>query len=780
MSFGEDEEILNDFLVEAGEILEQLSEQLVDLEQRPDDRSLLNAIFRGFHTVKGGAGFLQLTPLVELCHITENVFDLLRNGKLQVTSSLMDVALQALDAVNEMFSQVQDRTEPSAADPALMHRLEKLVSGEVEAAPEPEPAPAPAPVAEKKSGGKKAAGKKASNPAAPPSGDISDAEFEQFLDAIQPADAAASAASAAGAAGGDEITDDEFEALLDQIHGKGQHGGAAAGTGKKAPSTNNKADANVELFEQDAPAAAASGNDEISEDEFEKLLDDLHGGGAPGSAKAQTHAQTKGGQPKAGEAGEAGGLISDDEFENLLDQLHGSGKGPTADGAVAPAPKAAKPAPEPKKPEPKPEPRREEPKKEVRAVASADDDDDDGKGKARGGAKDSAAAETTVRVDTQRLDDIMNMVGELVLVRNRLVRLGLKSGDEEISKAVSNLDVVTADLQTSVMKTRMQPIKKVFGRFPRVVRDLARNLKKEINLELQGEETDLDKNLVEALADPLVHLVRNAVDHGIELPAERERVGKSRVGRVILAAEQEGDHILLSITDDGAGMDPDRLREKAVEKGMLEADAAARLTDTEAYALIFAPGFSTKTEISDVSGRGVGMDVVKTKISQLNGSIEIKSKIGEGSRIIIKVPLTLAIMPTLMVMLGSQTFALPLVSVNEIFHMDLRRVNVVDGQEVITVRDKALPLFYLKRWLVAGASHSSKPELAHVVIVSVGTQRVGFVVDQLIGQEEVVIKPLGKMLQGTPGMAGATITGDGRIALILDVPSMLKRYAGAA
>jgi len=227
-------------------------------------------------------------------------------------------------------------------------------------------------------------------------------------------------------------------------------------------------------------------------------------------------------------------------------------------------------------------------------------------------------------------------------------------------------------------------------------------------------------------------------------------------------------------------MDPDKLRDKAVEKGMLEPDAAARLTDAEAYALIFAPGFSTKTEISDVSGRGVGMDVVKTKISQLNGSIEIKSKIGEGSRIIIKVPLTLAIMPTLMVMLGRQTFALPLASVNEIFHMDLRRVNVVDGQEVITVRDKALPLFYLKRWLVAGAAHSTKPEMAHVVIVSVGTQRVGFVVDQLIGQEEVVIKPLGKMLQGTPGMAGATITGDGRIALILDVPSMLKRYAGAA
>ncbi|MDZ4194305.1 MAG: chemotaxis protein CheA, partial [Pseudomonas sp.] len=382
----------------------------------------------------------------------------------------------------------------------------------------------------------------------------------------------------------------------------------------------------------------------------------------------------------------------------------------------------------------------------------------------------------TVRVDTARLDEIMNMVGELVLVRNRLVRLGLNSGDEAMSKAVSNLDVVTADLQTSVMKTRMQPIKKVFGRFPRLVRDLARNLKKEINLELVGEETDLDKNLVEALADPLVHLVRNAVDHGVETPEEREKSGKARAGRVVLSAEQEGDHILLSITDDGKGMDADVLRAKAVEKGLLDRDAADRLNEFECYNLIFAPGFSTKTEISDVSGRGVGMDVVKTKISQLNGTVNVFSQKGQGSKIIIKVPLTLAIMPTLMVMLENQAFAFPLVNVNEIFHLDLSRTNVVDGQEVVIVRDKALPLFYLKRWLVPQAYHEGQRE-GHVVILTVGSQRIGFVVDQLVGQEEVVIKPLGKMLQGTPGMSGATITGDGRIALILDVPSMLKRYA---
>ena len=370
----------------------------------------------------------------------------------------------------------------------------------------------------------------------------------------------------------------------------------------------------------------------------------------------------------------------------------------------------------------------------------------------------------------------MNMVGELVLVRNRLQRLGNESEDEHMHKAVSNLDVVTTDLQSAVMQTRMQPIKKVFGRFPRVVRDLARNLKKEVNLVMHGEDTDLDKNLVDALSDPLVHLVRNSVDHGIEAPEVREKAGKSRQGTVTLSAEQEGDHILLFIEDDGAGMDPEVLRRKAVEKGIYDQDAADRLTNSECFNLIFAAGFSTKDQISDVSGRGVGMDVVKTKIGQLNGQLSIESELGKGSRIVIKVPLTLAIMPTLMIMLGDQSFALPLVNVVEIFHLDLTKTNIVDGRECIVVRDKVFPLFHIKRWLVRGGASQEVPENAHVVIVAMGTKQVGFVVDQLVGQEEVVIKPLGRALQGTPGMAGATITGDGRIALIIDVPSLLQHY----
>lgn len=743
MSFGADEEILQDFLVEAGEILEQLSEQLVELESRPDDADLLNAIFRGFHTVKGGAGFLQLNELVECCHIAENVFDILRKGERRVDSELMDVVLEALDAVNSMFSEVRERSPITAATPELLAALARLAEPQTadEAAPVAEAVQAPAAESE--------------------SGDITDNEFEQLLDSLNAVKAQAEAPvvvppPAADVATSDEITDAEFESLLDQLHGKGQF---AADAVVAAPTTPA------------APKAAGDSSD-ITDDEFEALLDQLHGKGnfavdALESAIASAPAPAA---PTAKAAGDD--LISDHEFESLLDELHGKGKfTEVGTGAVVSAPVAKAPAPAAKPVAKAPEPKVESAKPAAAAAPAP--------ARAQSAPppeKPASEAETTVRVDTARLDEIMNMVGELVLVRNRLVRLGLNSGDEAMSKAVSNLDVVTADLQTAVMKTRMQPIKKVFGRFPRLVRDLARQLKKEINLELVGEETDLDKNLVEALADPLVHLVRNSVDHGIEEPADREAMGKPRSGKVILSAEQEGDHILLSISDDGKGMDADVLRGIAVKKGLMDKDAADRLSESDCFNLIFAPGFSTKTEISDVSGRGVGMDVVKTKIAQLNGTINIYSTKGKGSKIVIKVPLTLAIMPTLMVMLGNQAFAFPLVNVNEIFHLDLSRTNVVDGQEVVIVRDKALPLFYLKRWLVSSAAYEEQRE-GHVVILSVGTQRIGFVVDQLVGQEEVVIKPLGKMLQGTPGMSGATITGDGRIALILDVPSMLKRYA---
>ena len=710
MSFEVDEEIMQDFLVEAGELLEQLQVQLVDLENKPEDGELLNAIFRGYHTVKGGAGFLALTELVNICHGAENVFDTVRNGQRTLTPELMDVILQATDVVVDMFEKVKLRKplEPAPAELiAVLHKLSKPETADESIFVEETAVTAA----------------KVVNEAVIDQGETLSIEDDN-------------------SAGIDEITDAEFEALLDELHG--------TAVAPKVPE----------------PIIVESDVDDISDDEFEALLDDLHGRGQfktkeiPSDSNAADSNTSAPGSSNSDE-------ITDDEFEALLDQLHGEGKSPIESSDTKPTatmadtPKVEKPKPAGKT---VPAPAAKAP---IPVVAKKED------------KKPSAVAsqaETTVRVDTKRLDQIMNMVGELVLVRNRLLSLCINNPDESMAKAVANLDVVTGDLQGAVMKTRMQPIKKVFGRFPRVVRDLARTLKKEITLELVGEETDLDKNLVEALADPLVHLVRNSVDHGIEMPDEREAQGKPRMGIVKLSASQEGDHILLTIDDDGKGMDPEILKQIAISRGVLDADSAARMSDSDAFNLIFAPGFSTKVEISDISGRGVGMDVVKTKINQLNGSVSITSELGKGTQLAIKVPLTLAILPTLMIIVGAQTFALSLSAVSEIINMDINKTHKVDGQLTMIVRSKAIPLFYLGDWLnripvTVDRSHG------HVVVMQIGTQHVGLVVDSLIGQEEVVIKPLDALLQGTPGMAGATITSDGGIALILDVPGLLKRYA---
>lgn len=674
MAIDTEDDIVQDFLIESREILDALQQQLVDLEQRPDDRELLNAVFRGFHTIKGGAGFLNLEPLVAVCHLTEDLFNLLRAGEKIATPELMDVVLEALDVVQAQFVELEAEQELTPASAELLAALEALAQADDAAVALPVAQPA-APVAAAEE-------------------EISDQEFEALLDAMDPV-----SAPAAAEPGSDDITDEEFERLLDALHGPGQHGGTPA----------------VQVTP--TPAQAVSGG---------------------------------------------GDLISDDEFEDLLDSLHGTGKGPTTVPKPAVRPAAT--------------PTRESvaaPPVSGKAVAA----------KSGGTAEAPARGETTVRVDTAKLDDIMNMVGELVLVRNRLSTLRGLLNDERLNHAVGDLELVTSDLQNAVMQTRMQPIKKVFGRFPRVVRDLARSLRKEVELELQGEETDLDKNLVEALADPLVHLVRNAVDHGIEEPADREAAGKPRSGRVLLAAAQEGDHILLTIADDGKGMDPEVLRRKAVEKGMMDAESAARLEREDCFNLIFQPGFSTKAEISDVSGRGVGLDVVKTRIAQLNGSIEIDSNPGAGTTMKIRVPLTLAILPTLMVKIEGRKFALPMSVVREIFELDRSHTNVVDGRLTVMVRNRAMPLFFLDRWLKGLAAPARKSrKLAddigecQVVTVVIGNLTVGFVVQEVLGLEEVVIKPLGAMLHGLPGLAGSTITGDGSIALIIDIPSLIKSF----
>ncbi|KRG61110.1 chemotaxis protein CheA [Stenotrophomonas maltophilia] len=602
------DDITADFIIEAQEILDRLGEQLVSLEQAPQDSDQLNAVFRGYHTLKGGAGFLGVTAMVELCHAAEEALGAARAGQAVLQAHHFDAAQQSLDYLQSMLDAVSSGTEPGYAPPDLI------------------------------------------------------AQFDVHGGAV-----AAPAAAAAPAAGGsDLITDDEFEALLDQLHG---------GNAPTAVAPAKQADDGL-----------------ISEDEFEALLDQLHGGAAPGAKPA---------------------------------------------AVVAPAPTAA----------PRP------------TAAPA----------AKPAAKPLAEAEHTVRVDTKRLDAIVNLIGELVLSRNRLKTLRARLRDEELDRAVSTLDIATARLQSAVMRTRMQPVGKVFSRFPKVARDVARSLKKEVDLELIGAETELDRNLVEALADPLVHLVRNAIDHGVEMPDLREAQGKPRMGHVRLSAQQEGDYVSIEVQDDGAGIDPEKLRAKAREKGLIDPEAAARLSSEECLHLVFLPGFSTKQQVTDISGRGVGMDVVQSRIRELSGQIQIQSELGRGSRFMIRVPLTLAILPTLLVQAGEDVYALPLARVMEVLHAPRTSLGWFDGRAVLDRRSHTLPLVDLRQWLDVTPTAST---LLTIVVLQAGEARFGLVVDQVRGREEVVIKPLPKALRGLRGYAGATLIGDGRMALILDVDGL--------
>ena len=621
-----DNELRQDFLVEAGELVERLGEQLVGLEAAPGDAELLNAVFRAFHTVKGGAGFLALEPMVQLCHHAEDLLNLARNGNLTLDASYMDALLQTLDRLVEMMAALAADAPLAMPPPELLKAL--LPRGAAAPAPAPAPVPAPAPAAE------------------------------------------------SGA-----IDDSEFEALLDSLYGT-----AAPGTVEPAA-----------LPPAPAPAPAAAGT------------------------------------------------IDDDEFEALLDALHGTGGQPgTVVSAPAPAAPVSPPAPVAAAPAPAPA---------ARPAAAP-------------------AAETTVRVDTARLDVLVNHAGELVLARNRLLSLAARHGSEALAAAAGELDRITDELQGAVMGMRMQPVGRLFQRFPRIVRDLARQLGKEVELVLEGEGTDLDRSLVEALADPLIHLLRNALDHGLEQPAERERAGKPRKGRVVLAASQRGERIVITVSDDGHGMDPDVLKRKAVEKGVIDAAQAARLSEAECYELIFRPGFSTAATVSDISGRGVGMDVVKTRITELGGTLAVHSRLGHGSELELAVPLTLAVVRVLMVRVGNRLVGLPLGNVEEVFELAAGQDSLLDGRLVARHRGRALPLVDMVDW----AGVALEP-VRHVAVLHIGHQRLGCLVHEVLGREDVIVKPLGHLFAGVPGVAGATVTGDGRLALVMDLAGLADSAA---
>ena len=664
MSVELDNELLNVFLIEARELLESLGEQLVDLESSPGDVDLLNAVFRAFHTVKGGAGFLGLNPMVELCHRAEDLLNEARNGAIVLDAGFMDALLESLDLLNDMMRAADGGVAIEAAPRSLLDRL--TIPGRVASAPpmalaQPVSAPVAAPA----------------QPAARPHDPI----------------------------------EDEFEAMLDAA----------------------RADR--------APAPEPSGT--ISDDEFEALLDSLYGTGAPGAESIAPAPVTEVAAPTVEST-----TISDDEFEALLDSLHGTAA-PGANAAVAEPTPAPVVVPAPVEPAPV-------------AVAS----EAPAAPKAAGEKRAASSADTTVRVDTHRLDNLVDAAGELVLVRNRLTNLAPRGTSDPMERAIGELERVAEDLQNAVLRMRMQPVGKLFSRFPRIVRDLARQLGKDIELVTEGEDTDIDRTVVEALADPLVHLLRNAVDHGIEMPDVRAREGKPKTGTVRLAAGQYGDRIVITVTDDGKGMDPEVLRRKAVEKGLMDAEQAARLDERECYEIVFRPGFSTASQVSDISGRGVGMDVVKTKIVELGGTLSIDSRVGHGSTVRLSVPLTLAILRVLMVRVGHRLLSLPMSNVAEVFELSDGQVQELDGRIVAAHRSRALPLADLGRW--AGVEGRG----GHVVVVQIGHQTLGCLVDEVLGREDVMAKPLGPFLKDVPGVAGATITGDGRISLVLDLAGL--------
>lgn len=631
-------EIMEDFLIEAFELIEQIDHDLVELESNPEDLELLNRIFRVAHTVKGSSSFLNFDVLTELTHHMEDVLNKARKGELKITPDIMDVVLESVDMMKGLLESIRDNGSDSAAGIDIKNicvRLTQISEGEAPSAASEAPAAAPAPEPVKEP--------EPATPAEEAAPEVSDAELSKLSDSEVEA---------------------EIERLLKVRKAEDQARRASKGIAPKSP-------------EEIAPATSA-----------------------------------------------------------------------------APAP-AARPAPS----------RERDTDKKVPAASSSS----------------AVAQEQTIRVEVKRLDHLMNLIGELVLGKNRLLKIyddveERYEGEkflEELNQVVSSLSLVTTDIQLAVMKTRMLPIAKVFNKFPRMIRDLSRDLGKQIDLEISGEETELDKSIVEEIGDPLVHIIRNSCDHGIEDPETRKAMGKPEKGLVQLKAYNEGNHIVVEIVDDGKGLDADMLKSKSIEKGIITEREADAMSEKEAFGLIFRPGFSTAAKVTNVSGRGVGMDVVKTNIEKLNGIIDIESEVGKGTVMKLKIPLTLAIIQSLLVGTQEEFYAIPLASVLETVRVPIDDIYTIDGKNVLRLRDEVLSLVRLSdvfgvEKVFDGGDHT------YVVIIGVAEAKLGIIVDTLVGQEEIVIKSMGDYLQNIPGIAGATIRGDGRVTLIIDVGAMME------
>ncbi len=625
------DEIIQEFLVESSELLDQLDSDLVALEERPDDLELLNRIFRAAHTIKGSSGFLGFTQISQLTHHMEDVLNKLRKGEMVVTPTIMDVILESVDKLKMLLDEVKEGKSGTVDTAETEEKLKVVLEGQ----------------------------------------SVAHSQLDE-KDAISPQDS----------------------------------------------------------LEQER---VVSDSETVSNEE--QMVSDI-------DSKKEKDKQESDEKQKSDEG--VGGELASSVVEDTKTDKENE-----------------------KKDESKKEKKVEVEKSTIRREIKR--------------TPTTTSIEETIRVDVRRLDSLMNLVGELVLARNRLGQLAERINDQVpdtalidmFDNALVQLGFVTSEMQLSVMKIRMLPIQRVFNKFPRMVRDLCREMKKEIDLVIYGEETELDKSVIEHIGDPLIHILRNAVDHGIEPPEEREKMGKPRRGTIILSAYQEGDHIVIEVSDDGRGIDVNKIAQKALEKGLITEKELEHMGERDILNLIFLPGFSTAEKITDVSGRGVGMDVVKTNIEKLNGIIELETEVGKGSTLRIKLPLTLAIIQALMVLSNKDIYAIPLASVQEIVHLEEGQVYTIDQQSVVRIRDMVIPLMCLEE-IFGEADKVEEQERNYVVIIGLAEHRVGILVTDLLGQQEVVIKSLGGYLTNVPGIAGATIMGDGRVCLILDVAGIMQ------
>ncbi len=771
MSSNLDPSLLQDFLTESGELIEQLDADLVKLESAESEteaQDLCNSCFRALHTIKGAASFLGLTAVTTFAHAAEDALNRLRKGEVGVTEDVMDALLQSADVVRGMIEQLSAGEEAEDGPQDLIDRLHAIAEGKAnkdEADTSPQLALA------------------GDGPDAPVEDDKPGVPLElgpQKLDLIE-----------------FMITDlrDAAKQVLESAEGL-TNDATVEESAQHIHEVCQEMEKTAEFFELDQLNALVHTLTEVSE----KVSDQ------PADVREEVAIRIKAAVNLIEQQAEA---LNDkraltwplDTFSDRLKQLVESGsidesvKGKhqgdvqqvfVLDGVITAPEKTEAPTQAERADDTNQSPQPTQTESDQAKSESEQKNTDTAKQQAADKADKKTPtqqakpiAEQTIRVEVSRLESLLNLVGQLVLNKNRILALTRSIKDlsippeieEDFAGAAGDLDHLMSELQVSVMRTRMQPLAKLFDRYPRVIRDMARMTKKKINLEIVGKETEVDKSVLEHLADPLVHILRNSSDHGIELPEDRAKAGKPEIGTIRLEAEHQGSHVRVSITDDGKGLDREVLGAKAVEKGLTTPEKLEQMSDEDVFGFIFAAGFSTAQKVSDLSGRGVGMDVVRTNINKLNGTINVMSKKGKGTTIEILIPLTVAIMPAMVVEVGSHLYSIPLQSIVEIVRPEPEEIRSVSGHPVMKLRDIVLPLIDMRRRLNETDVEDGG---RFAVVVAVGGQRVGLCVDRLVGQQEIVIKPLDdSYTQGGP-FSGATIQEDGNVCLILDVVQLIR------